>query len=209
MKKIERTENNIISISLAFSAMKYNLFFIEENWSNNKKNIPVTAYFNFLCLYALCIELGLKEIIINQTDIDKTHNIKDLFYKTHNVFQKKIHLLYENDFNTYFKLDDFLIDISNMFEDLRYFNINVQVNYGKFLENDEKEIDFKELTEKNPYLQFLILFCEEIKYLLIFLDEESRKKSKLNYPGLNKIEKINIWKKKILDECLTLEEVKI
>jgi hypothetical protein len=210
MKTIERTENNIISISLAFSAMKYNLVSIEEGWVNHEKHIPIIAYFNYLSLYALCIELGLKNIIINQTDIKKTHNIKDLFYKTHRVFQEKIQLLYKDNFKAYFLLDDFLNDVSNMFEDLRYLDFNEKSNYGKFLEEEAgAEIDLIKLSKNNSYLKFLMLFCNEIYELLLFIDQEGRKKSKLNYPCLNEIEKINFWKKKILDECLCFEEVKI
>ena len=206
---VEKTERNIISISLAFSAMKYNLVSIEEYWNSNKKVIPIMAYFNYLSLYVLCIELGLKEIIINQIDTEKTHNIKDLFYETHIIFQRKIRQLHNDEFITDFELDVFLADISNMFEDLRYLSISGKINYGKFLEKEETEIDFKKLVEENFYLQFLLLFCDEIQKLLLFLDKESRKKSKLNYPGLNEIEKLIIWKKKILDECITLDKVKI
>jgi hypothetical protein len=119
MGKEIRTDTSIIQIKLAFLGATKNLYLLEEILIQIE-NIPVYQYSNYLSQFALCIELGLKSIIINTDNFEHIHYLDELFVKTPETFQINFKSLFPND-------EIFNINILNMkkiFEDFRYMKLD-------------------------------------------------------------------------------------
>jgi HEPN domain-containing protein len=119
MNTLENTLSQREKFTIMFKSSYENLKLLYEALVKNS-SIRSGQYFNYLSQLALCIELGLKILISNKEDIDKTHNLKKLYDNTPDTFKQ----IFECKFSKQ-KIDDSLDKIKNMFEDCRYFEGNL------------------------------------------------------------------------------------
>jgi hypothetical protein len=169
--KEPRNENTIIQIKLAFEGARRNLCLLETALLNII-NIHLGQYSNYLSQVALCIELGLKSIIINTYDLEYIHDIEKLFSMTPNVFQEKFKTLYPDD-----KI--FIQNMSNtkkMFEKFRYMELNS--NLKEYLDaniiNEDRTVNFQKVVELSNF-QFLGILLDEIVEYEKFIRKETVK----------------------------------
>jgi hypothetical protein len=145
-----------------------------ENALIKIENIPIHQYCNYLSQVALCVELGLKSLIINAYDFERTHNIKNLFLITPDVFQKKFKSLYPDD-------KTFNSNISNtekIFEDFRY--MKFESSFKEYLDesviNKDRSVNLKK-TIMLSNVQFLRILLDEILGYEEFIRKENMKQT--------------------------------
>lgn len=166
MKVVKRTDDNITKILTSFIGSCENLMLLEnEILKINKITIP--QYANYLSQIALCIELGMKSILINENDIYKTHDLRELYYKMPSAFRD----MFENNPFPKKTIDKSLEKIKTIFEDFRYMNIE---NFSFFLDKSIFDTDYKIVFSQVLRLQnfqFIIIFLNEIKKFHKFLNK--------------------------------------
>jgi hypothetical protein len=175
-KKEKRTEKSIIGIKLALLGAVNNLYLL-ENILYKIENISIYQYSNYLSQIALCVELGLKSIIINADDFEHEHNLEYLFSMTPEMFQKK--------FRSYWPdIEIFTTNMSNMkniFIDFRY--MKHKSTFKEYLDetilNSDGSINLKKATNLAEF-QFLIMLREEILNYEGFIQEEFKNQSRNN-----------------------------
>jgi hypothetical protein len=174
MKKEERNDKSIVEIKLAFLGATKNLYLL-ENALINIENLPLYQYSNYLSQIALCIELGMKSIIINNKDFLHCHDLKILFEQTHSEFQKKI-MAKNNNFNQNIE------DIRNIFKDFRYMKTDSTLKQylDKIIINNDKTINIKEAINLDSY-KFLRLLLDEI----VEFEECKRKETLENFGNID------------------------
>ena len=153
IKSIQRTNNSIIEIKLSFMGATSNFYLLEEVLVNIKK-VSIYQYSNYLSLLALCIELGMKSMIIETGDVETIHLIDDLFRMTPLEFQNDFRLLYpDND-----KFDLYMSNSKNIFVNLRYYKPD---NLRMFLDNDLINLD-KTINIQDSFNQVNVKFIHEL-----------------------------------------------
>lgn len=132
-----------LTITHAFLGASRNLCLIEKHFFN-VKIIYIDQYFNYLSLLALCLELGLKNIIKNTNKILVEHDLEKLFcnadMETNNSFSKKFFGSYSKSF--YKNFITLLKNVKNLYIEACYC-------YGKSL---RYFIDDKYITRKTPLI---------------------------------------------------------
>jgi hypothetical protein len=81
--------DNIFKFNIAFFAEYENLGILEKGLKSKCK-LPIWQYANYLSRIAFCIELGMKTIIIFQSDVDRIHCLDELYNLMPNVFREMI-----------------------------------------------------------------------------------------------------------------------
>jgi len=169
-KKI-RTDNSIIEIKLAFWGATKNLYLLEKILVHIE-NMPIYQYCNYLSQVALCIELGLKTIIVNTDDFDQIHCLDKLFFKSPEAFQKVFKSLFPDDelFNSN------ISSIKNIFKDFRYMELDSTLKeyLDESIINSDKTINFKNAFNLQN-VQFLHILLDNIKEYEKNIREETLK----------------------------------
>ena len=158
MDKEPRIDKSVIQIKLAFLGATRNLCLLENKFMN-MKNIPIYQYTNYLSQLALCIELGLKGIIINSNEFECIHDLGKLFFSTPDVFQQKIKSVYsEETFNSNISI------MKKIVVDFRYMELcsTLKEYFDESMMNNDQTINLKEATNQ-VNLKFLRLLLEEIQ----------------------------------------------
>jgi len=151
---IIRNEKSIIELKLAFFGATKNFYLLEEQLVKNE-NINLYQYGNYLCQIALCIELGLKSIIIDKYNVEKTHDLKKLFKKTSVEFQDDFRKLYNE-----LKYEQNIANSKFLFVYLRY----LEIKYLKIY------MDKENINNDNTINLIKVLDQPNIKFLQDFLD---------------------------------------
>jgi hypothetical protein len=171
-----------LTITNAFLGASQNLFIIEKQFSV-EKTININQYINYLSLLALCLELGLKNIIKNTNKVWNEHDLEKLFnnadMETNNCFSKKFFGSYSEDFK-----NGFIALLKNV----KYLYIEMRYCYGdslsffiddKYITN-ENMINFDKIKNSHePYIA-LILFLQELGEYHDFIHKNSIGKVDLN-----------------------------
>jgi len=166
MKVVKRTDDNITKILTSFIGSCENLMLLENEILKIDK-ITIPQYANYLSQIALCVELGMKSILINENDIYKTHDLKELYSKMPSAFRD----MFENNPFPKKTIDKSLEKIKTIFEDFRYMNIE---NFSFFLDKSIFDTDYKIIFSQVLRLQnfqFIIFFLNEIKKFRKFLNK--------------------------------------
>jgi len=165
MKKLERTDNNITRIVLSFCGACENLFVL-ENYYLNAGILTYPQYVNYLSQIALCIELGMKSILLNEGDIPKTHDIKELYALMPQSFRD---MLVNNPFPKK-TIEKSLEKIKNMFEECRYMKSeNLDFFLDKSIVNKDKKIILSQVKRLQNF-NFIIILLDKIKEFYIYLN---------------------------------------
>ena len=157
MKELPRTDDSIMKIALSFFGANENLNILEVEYKRNDI-ITVPQYVNYLSQVALCIELGMKCILLNEDNIPKTHDIKELYYKMPIVFRE----IFEKNPFPIKTIEKSLDIIKNAFEDFRYMKTD---HLDFFLEKSIFTTDYKIIFSQVRRLQnfnFIIVLLEKI-----------------------------------------------
>jgi len=172
VKKLQRTDDNIMKILLGFFGATENLLVLIKEYQKIEK-ITYPQYVNYLSQVALCIELGMKSILLFEDDIIKTHDLKELYYKMPQAF----HSTFENHPFPKRTIDKSLDKIKNIFEDFRYFRTE---HLDFFIEKSILSTDFKIIFSQVKRLQnflFIMLLLDRIdqfyNYLIKYVDRSS------------------------------------
>ena len=170
-KEENRTDTSIMQIKLAFLGAIRNLYLL-ENKLIAIENIALPQYSNYLSQVALCVELGLKSIISNTDDFERTHELETLFNKTPKVFQQKF-ISQWNDNETF---KSHMSKMKNIFIDFRYMNFNSTLNeyLDKSVINSDNTINIQKAIHLSTFL-FLRLLLHEILQYEEFMREETVK----------------------------------
>jgi hypothetical protein len=179
-KREERTDNNIMKIILSFFGANENLLILEKEYLA-KDIITIPQYVNFLSQVALCIELGMKSILIQKEDILKTHDLKELYYMMPKTFLDK----FEKSMFPKKTIEKSLEKIRNIFEDFRYMKIE---HLDFFVDNIIFTMDYKVIFSQILRLQnfrFIIFLLDEIKAFYNYLYESVNKNYLMNFKNKN------------------------
>jgi hypothetical protein len=158
MDKETQIDKSVIQIKLAFAGATRNLCLLENKFME-MENIPMYQYTNYLSQLALCVELGLKSIIINSNGFEKIHDLGKLFSSTPDVFQKKIKSVYsEETFNSNISI------LKRIVVDFRYMELcsTLKEYFDENMINNDQTINIEEATNQ-VNLKFLRLLLEEIQ----------------------------------------------
>jgi len=193
MKKIQRTIDEKIKIILSYIGAYTNLVLL-ENELLKKETLPIPQYVNYLSQVALCIELGMKSIILNQNDMDKTHDLKELYNNMpdsfHEMFEKVA--CYEHIVCNKETIDNFLEEIKNIFEEFRYMNLE---HFAFFLDksvvNKERQIIVSEIKELQSF-KFILILLDEIREFHEYLDSQRDKSKDVDKILENYLDEINV-----------------
>jgi len=181
MGKIEeRTDDSIMKIILSFFGANENLLILEKEYLV-KDIITIPQYVNFLSQVALCIELGMKSILIQKEDILKTHDLKELYYMMPKTFLDK----FEKSMFPKKTIEKSLDKIKNIFEDFRYMKIE---HLDFFVDKTVFTMDYKVVFSQILRLQnfrFFIFFLDEIKAFYNYLYESVNKDYLMNFKNRN------------------------
>ena len=160
-KKETRTDKAIMQIKLAFKGALFNLIYLEEKLLEIE-NIPIYQYCNYLSHISLCIEIGLKSIIINSDDYEHEHELNVLFLATPSAFQKNIKNIYSDNE----KFSILMSKTLKIFEHFRYYTL--ESNFNEYLDhnmiNDDKTIKFKNADYQENVIFLKIFINEIVKY---------------------------------------------
>ena len=179
--KLSETESEL-TITHAFLGATRNLYILENQYFI-EKTININQYTNYLSLLALCLELGLKNIIKNTNKLWNEHDLEKLFnnadMETNNCFSKKFFGSYSEDFKNEFIT--LLNNVKNLYVEARYC-------YGKSLDyfidkkyiTNENMIVFNEIINNNEPIMILKLFLEELGEYHNFIHINSVGKVDLN-----------------------------
>ena len=179
--KLSETESEL-TITHAFLGATRNLYILENQYFI-EKTININQYTNYLSLLALCLELGLKNIIKNTNKLWNEHDLEKLFnnadMETNNCFSKKFFGSYSEDFKNEFIT--LLNNVKNLYVEARYC-------YGKLLDyfidnkyiTNENMIVFNEIINNNEPIMILKLFLEELGEYHNFIHINSFGKVDLN-----------------------------
>jgi len=165
MKKLERTDNNIMRIALSFFGACENLLVLEDYFIKIGI-LTYPQYVNYLSQIALCIELGMKSILLNEGDIPKTHDIKELYALMPPSFRD---MFLNNPFPKK-TIEKSLEKIRNIFEEFRYMKTE---NLDFFLDKSILTKDNKIILSQLQRLQnfnFIIILLDKIKDFYKFLN---------------------------------------
>lgn len=153
-----------LTITSAFIGATKNMYIIEEHFYA-LKHIPLNQYINYLSQLALCIELGLKNIIKITNKVWKSHDLEHLFLEadkeTNSNFSKKLFGSNKSEFNQNYFLG-LLKNIKFLYEESRYSYGN-SLNYlftEKYIVKNNI-LDFYEIINNKP-IRILKLFLEEL-----------------------------------------------
>jgi hypothetical protein len=166
MRTVQRTDDAILKIIMSFLGSYENLILLEDG-IQRKEKITLPQYANYLSQIALCIELGMKSILINETDIYKTHDLKELYGKMPSAFRD----MFEKRSYPKKTIDKSLEKVKTIFEDFRYVNIE---NIAFFLDKSVFDTDYHIVVSQVMRLQnfqFIIILLDEIKKFHRFLNE--------------------------------------
>ncbi|MDR1838919.1 MAG: hypothetical protein LBQ93_04950 [Treponema sp.] len=158
MNKETQIDKSVIQIKLAFAGATLNLCLLENKFKE-MKNIPIYQYTNYLSQLALCVELGLKSIIINSNEFECIHDLGKLFSSTPDVFQQKIKSVYsEETFNSNISI------LKKIVVDFRYMKLcsTLREYFDESMINNDQTINLEEATNQ-VNLKFLRLLLEEIQ----------------------------------------------
>ena len=165
MKKLERTDNSITRIVLSFCGACENLFVL-ENYYLNSGILTYPQYVNYLSQIALCIELGMKSILLNEGDIPKTHDIKELYALMPQSFRD---IFVNNPFPKK-TIEKSLEKIKNMFEECRYMKSeNLDFFLDKSIVNKDNKIILSQLQRLQNF-NFIIILLDKIKEFYEYLN---------------------------------------
>ena len=166
MKKVQRTDDNILKIVMSFLGSYENLVILENEILKREK-LTIPQYANYLSQIALCIELGMKSILINENDVYKIHDLKELY----NMMPKAFREMFEK--TTYPKktIEKSLEEIRNIFEDFRYMNTeHLGFFMDKIIFDTNYHIVFSQVKRLQNF-QFILILLDKIKEFYQFLDE--------------------------------------
>jgi hypothetical protein len=163
-----------MEIKLALLGTAKNLCLL-ENSLYKIENIPIYQYSNYLSQIALCIELGLKSIIINTDDFEHEHNLEYLYSMTPTTFQNKFKSCCSD--NETFTRN--MSNIKNIFMDFRYMKheSTLREYHDETILNSDGTINLRKATNLTEF-QFLIMLREEIFNYEDFIREEFKKQSR-------------------------------
>ena len=153
-----------LTLTSAFIGASKNFFILESNFQD-AKNVPFNQYLHYLSQLALCIELGLKNVIKITNKVWKSHDLQDLFVEANKESNNSISQKFFGSYNERFK-NDFLTllgNIKNLFEEARYC-YGASLSYffhDNFLIKDDI-IDFTKISTKNEPLLMLKLLLNEL-----------------------------------------------
>jgi flagellin-specific chaperone FliS len=161
-----------MKIVLSFFGANENLQVLEGEYLK-KDIITFPQYTNFLSQVALCIELGMKSILLNEDNVLKTHDLKELY----NKMPKSFHDMFENNPFPKKTIEKSLNEIKKIFEDFRYMNTE---HLGFFTDKIIFTTDYKVIFSQVRRLQnfqFIIYLFDKIKefynYLSGCIDKEN------------------------------------
>ena len=170
--KVERTDDNIMKIALSFFGACENLNVLEREYLIVNK-ITFPQYANYLSQVAVCIELGMKSILINEGDFSKTHDIKELYHKLPVSFQK----MFENNPFPKKTIEKSLEKIKNAFMDFRYMNTeNLDFFVEKSIFTPDKHVLLSEVRRLQNF-NFVIILLDKILEFYNFINSCIDKKS--------------------------------
>lgn len=170
-----------LTITHSFLGASRNLYIIEKQFIIEKE-INISQFINYLSLFALCIELGLKNIIKNTNKVWNEHDLEKLYYnadmETNNCLSKKFFGSYTNDFkNSFIAL---IKNVKNLYVEARYCygeSLDYFIN-EKYINNNM--IVFDEIINNNEPYMILKLFLEELGEYHNFIHIKSVEKIDLN-----------------------------
>ena len=145
---IKRTDDLIMKTALSFFGANENLLILEEKYLE-KNIITFPQYVNFLSQVALCIELGMKTILLNEGDIPKVHDLDVLYKKMPKAFRD----MFENNPFPQKTITKYLEKIRNAFEDFRYMNTK---HLDFFLDKSILTQDNKIILDQARRFQFFL-----------------------------------------------------
>lgn len=191
-----------MKIVLGFFGANENLQILEAEYLNNDI-ITVPQYANFLSQVALCIELGMKSILLNEDDIPKTHDIKELY----NMLPQSFRDMFVNNPFPIKTIEKSLDEIKNIFEDFRYMNT---AHLGFFIDKSIFTTDYKIIFSQAQRLQnfqFIIYLFDKIKefynHLVTSIDRQSffknteKKQFTFKFDNTALLEAINKYNEKL------------
>jgi len=179
-KREERTDNTIMKIILSFFGANENLLILEKEYLA-KDIISIPQYVNFLSQVALCIELGMKSILIQKEDIIKTHDIKELYYMMPKTFLDK----FEKSMFPKKTIEKSLDEIKNIFEDFRYMKIeHLDFFVGKIIFTMDYNVIFSQIMRLQNF-RFIIFLLDEIKAFYNYLYDSVKKNYLMNFKNRN------------------------
>jgi hypothetical protein len=166
MKTVPRTDDNILKIVSSFMGASENLILL-ENAILKEGKLTLPQYANYLSQIALSIELGMKSILINESDIIKTHDLQELYNKMPVAFRN----MFEKTVYPKKTVDKSLEKIKVIFEEFRYMDIR---NLGFFLDKSVFDTNYHIIFNQVMRLQnfqFILFLLDKIKDFYRFLDK--------------------------------------
>ncbi|GMO31879.1 MAG: hypothetical protein Ta2B_12890 [Termitinemataceae bacterium] len=173
-KKMERTEELIVEIKLAFMGTTCNFYLLEEMLVK-KENISIPQYVNYLSQIAMCIELGLKSIIINTDGFDRTHELECLFSLIPDVVKNELWGASHGDKS----FESYMSNTKKMFSDFRYMKTESTLKkyFCESMVNGNRTINIKEAINTPP-IEFLQNLLEGILAYEKYIRDEAIKNMK-------------------------------
>jgi hypothetical protein len=181
----------------------YNLYLL-KNVLVKIENIPIYQYSNYLSQVALCVELGLKSIIINTDDFERTHNLKKLFSLSPDAFQQKFKLLYPDD-KTF---DSNISNLEKIFEDFRYMQLKSNLNeyFDENMVSSNNTINLN-IAINQPNFQFLRILLDEIlEYEKFMWKENMKQTTNIDFSDVDLIIKQHNESSKNIQENIVLKQ---